>query len=244
MRHASTSASVRSARACKSGPGESLAAAVGQQTEIGLATRLKQVSSKMLGCRRCPALVACRSRVVPGDGAVPADVVFIGIAPGRLGGDRTGIPFSGDRSGELLRRMVRQSGLRRVFITNLVRCNPRDERGCNRNPSRDEIANCRTHLETEIALVRPKAIVCLGALAWREIAGNKALFEPGRAEPAAIDGRPVYAVYHPAFVNRGAVSPLAYEREFARLAEGIARLAESSPGVPSDPDWAREGTLT
>src|SRR5271163_1534528 len=49
------------------------------------------------------ALVGCRSQVVPGQGAAPATVAFVGLAPGRLGGDRTGIPFSGDRSGELLR---------------------------------------------------------------------------------------------------------------------------------------------
>lgn len=233
MRRASALVSFRDAR-------ESPAPAAGAQPRSDPAATLKRLRAAMLGCRRCAALAACRSRVVPGDGAVPADIVFIGIAPGRLGGDRTGIPFSGDRSGELLRRMVRQSGLRRVFITNLVRCNPRDERGCNRDPSRDEIANCRSHLEAELALARPRAIVCLGALAWRELAGNKAPFEPGRAEPAAINGRPVYPMYHPAFVNRGAVSPLVYERQFARLAEAIAPLAESSPGAPSDPDSRKE----
>ena len=89
---------------------------------------LRWLRASMQDCVRCDALVRCRSRVVPGDGSVPADVAFVGIA-GRLGGDRTGIPFSGDRSGQLLRRMIERSGLRRVFITNLVRCNPRDATG-------------------------------------------------------------------------------------------------------------------
>ncbi len=57
----------------------------------------------MLECTRCAALVRSRSRVVPGDGVVPAEIAFVGLAPGRFGGDRTGIPFSGDRSGALLR---------------------------------------------------------------------------------------------------------------------------------------------
>ena len=92
----------------------------------------------MLECHRCEALVRCRSQVVPGAGAVPASVAFVGLAPGRFGGDRTGIPFSGDRSGKLLRRMIRRAGIRRVFITNVVRCNPRDEAGRNRDPTRQE----------------------------------------------------------------------------------------------------------
>jgi hypothetical protein len=99
--------------------------AAGYRAEIAL----RRLRAAIQDCARCEALVRCRSRVVPGDGSVPAEVVFVGIAPGRLGGDRTGIPFSGDRSGRLLRRMIEGSGLERVFITNLVRCNPRDAAG-------------------------------------------------------------------------------------------------------------------
>src|SRR3984893_7565423 len=109
-----------------------------------------QLRIAMLDCTRYTALLRWRSQVVPGDGASPAAVAFVGLAPGRFGGDRTGIPFSGDRSGDLLREMIRRSGLRRTFITNLVRCNPRDRYGRNRDPSAGEIANCRDHLETEL----------------------------------------------------------------------------------------------
>ena len=118
------------------------------------ATALDRVRESMLGCRRCPTLVRCRSRVVPGHGAAPAAVAFVGLAPGRLGGDRTGIPFSGDRSGELLRRMIGAAGMGRVFITNLVRCNPRDARGRNRDPTAGEIANCRSHLDVIKVILR------------------------------------------------------------------------------------------
>src|SRR5271163_749680 len=59
------------------------------------ASRLRALRAAMLGCVRCAALVGCRSQVVPGQGAAPATVAFVGLAPGRLGGDRTGIPFSG-----------------------------------------------------------------------------------------------------------------------------------------------------
>jgi uracil-DNA glycosylase len=180
----------------------------------------------MLGCRRCPALVRCRSRVVPGNGASPAVVAFVGIAPGRFGGDRTGIPFSGDRSGTLLRKMIHDAGLRRVFITNLVRCNPRDGRGRNRNPTSGEIANCRSHLESELALVRPSIVVCLGRIAWRELAGRVTGFNPKRAGIVAANGFRLYPMYHPGYVIRGAYSPRRYARDFTRL----ARLVDSGDG--------------
>ena len=152
-------------------------------------TALAMLQASMRECCDCAALVKCRSRVVPGDGAVPAQVMFVGIAPGRFGGDITGIPFSGDRSGILLRTMIARAGIEDVFITNLVRCNPRDERGRNRDPLAGEIDNCRRHLEAEIAMVRPRIIVCLGAMAWRQLAGREVPFEPARAEDSATRRR-------------------------------------------------------
>jgi len=175
-------------------------------------------------CTRCEALVRCRSRVVPGAGAAPALVAFVGIAPGRRGGDRTGIPFSGDRSGDLLRAMIARAGLGRVFITNLVRCNPRDGRGRNRDPDAAEIANCREHLLRELAIVRPRIIVCLGRLAWRELAGAGASFSPARVNLSACGGAAVYPMYHPAYVNRGAYPERDYLRDFRRL----ARIAQAA----------------
>jgi uracil-DNA glycosylase family 4 len=184
----------------------------------GNATRLAELRAAMHRCVRCPALSRSRSCVVPGDGAVAATVAFVGIAPGRLGGDRTGIPFSGDRSGELLRRMIHESGLRRVFITNLVRCSPRDDGGRNRDPDAEEIANCRDHLEAELTLVRPRIVACLGRIAWRELAGRAAPFEPSASRPQKVGGRWVYPMYHPGYAIRGAYSEVSYRRDFADLA--------------------------
>jgi uracil-DNA glycosylase len=168
--------------------------------------------------------VRCRSRVVPGDGAAPADIAFVGIAPGRFGGDRTGIPFSGDRSGDLLRAMIGQSRLGRVFITNLVRCNPRDYSGRNRDPNRQEIANCRSHLEAEFALVRPRVVACLGRLAWRELAGPALAFDPTHPQAVIMNGLTLYPMYHPAYVNRGAYPADSYRRDFRRLARLLRKL--------------------
>ncbi len=180
-------------------------------------TRLAELQRSMLACARCDALVRCRSRVVPGAGAADAAVAFVGIAPGRFGGDRTGVPFSGDRSGALLRAMIAASGLRRVFITNLVRCNPRDERGRNRDPQAAEIANCRAHLEAELALVRPKLVVCLGRIAWMHLAGKETPFDPLGGAAVCAGRWLLYPMYHPAYVNRGAYPPQRYARDFVRL---------------------------
>jgi uracil-DNA glycosylase len=178
---------------------------------------LRLLHASIQSCTRCTALVRCRSRVVPGDGAVPAQVMFVGIAPGRLGGDRTGIPFTGDRSGRLLRRMIERSGLERVFITNLVRCNPRDSAGRNRDPDADEIAQCREHLRAEFAIARPRIVACLGRIAWRELAGRAAPFTPRRGNATEVEGLLLFPMYHPAFVNRGAYPVRLYTRDFARL---------------------------
>jgi uracil-DNA glycosylase family 4 len=159
--------------------------------------------------------------VVPGDGAVPAAVAFVGLAPGRLGADRTGIPFSGDRSGELLREMIARAGIGRVFITNLVRCNPRDACGRNRDPLRREITNCREYLDVELACVRPRIVVCLGRIAWRELAGGAIPFNPRAAEAMDTARWRVYPMYHPAYVNRGSYSVRAYADDFARLARTL-----------------------
>jgi uracil-DNA glycosylase family 4 len=189
--------------------------------------RLAALQSSMLGCARCAALVGCRSRVVPGAGMVGASVAFVGIAPGRLGGDRTGVPFSGDRSGNLLREMIAKSGLHDVFITNLVRCNPRDPQGRNRDPDADEIANCREHLEAEPALVRPKVVACLGRMAWLHLAGKQAAFDPEHGGPIKADGWLLYPMYHPAYINRGAYPRRRYARDFSRLRLAIRRLSPS-----------------
>jgi DNA polymerase len=179
----------------------------------------------MLACERCPKLVESRSRVVPGDGAVPAEVAFVGLAPGRFGGDRTGIPFDGDRSGQLLRRMIEHARLRGVFITNVVRCNPRDARGRNRDPDKAEIANCRSHLIAELALVRPRIVVCLGRIAWNALAGREYSFEPQRPLMVVTGGIRLLPMYHPAYVIRGAYAAPLYQRDYVHL----ARLLRAAP---------------
>jgi uracil-DNA glycosylase family 4 len=183
----------------------------------------------MATCVRCPKLAASRSRVVPGHGTLPAAIAFIGLAPGRFGGDRTGIPFDGDRSGELLRRMIRHTRLADVFITNLVRCNPRDARGRNRDPAGDEITNCRDYLAAELELARPKIIVCLGRIAWSTLAGREIPFTPSAPSVTERSGLLLFPMYHPAYVVRGAYPERSYRRDFRRLRTSYGKLSPAPP---------------
>lgn len=120
-------------------------------------------------CALRPALVANRRCIVPGYGAPHARVMIVGEAPGRHGADRTG-----DRSGRRVQALlialdlstesdpaVERPRLRDVFLTNVVRCNPPG------NPTPAEVANCRPFLQAELAAVRPRVVVALGAFAAR-----------------------------------------------------------------------------
>lgn len=133
------------------------------------------------GCTRCPALVANRSCIVHGyglnGGEAPLRILFAGEAPGYRGGDRTGVPFTRDRSGVRLQRALIELGLSdetdphhhrprlRCFVTNVVRCNPPS----NRTPRRAEIDHCLPYLWQEIERVRPHIVVPIGNVAARAL---------------------------------------------------------------------------
>jgi len=166
------------------------------------------------GCTRCPALVDNRRCIVHGYGLLAASVLFIGEAPGYKGGDLTGIPFTRDRSGVRLQRLLIELGLSdettptverpllRCFITNVVRCNPPS----NRTPRRDEITNCLPFLWQELALVRPQIVVPLGNIATRAVF-DRLLEQPAppitqaHARVFSGDGTIVVPMRHPARIS-------------------------------------------
>jgi len=114
--------------------------------------------------------------------------------------------------------MIQRAGLKRVFITNLVRCNPQDAKGRNRDPHPDEIAACRSHLEFELGLVRPRIVACLGRIAWAELAGRDQPFDPSRPQLIGVGTLCLFPMYHPAYINRGAYSRRSYASHFRKLA--------------------------
>ena len=149
-------------------------------------------------CERCPELCASRSRIVNGVGPADADLLFVGEGPG-ANEDEQGEPFVG-RSGDVLDEALRDAGLDRgdVRITTCVRCRPPD----NRDPHKQELANCRGYLETEIELVDPELVVTLGKvpaehLLERDVAVTG---EAGDVADMTVDGgpQPVMVCVHPA----------------------------------------------
>ncbi len=185
------------------------------------------------GCTRCPELVANRSCIVHGYGAADACVLFIGEAPGYRGGDVTGIPFTLDRSGVRLQRMLIELGLStetdprlerprlRCFLTNVVRCNPPS----NRTPTRAETANCLPHLWQELELVNPSIVVPVGNVAARAVFPYlldqvAPPITKAHAQFFAHDGGWVVPMRHPARISNA---------DLARFARMLRRLLRPDP---------------
>ena len=149
-------------------------------------------------CERCPALVESRSRIVDGVGPTDADLLFVGEGPGATE-DEEGEPFVG-RSGDVLDEALRDAGLARadVRITNCVRCRPPD----NRDPTSEELGNCRGHLESEIDRLDPELIVTLGKVPSEHLLGRSVGItgESGDVVDARLAGesRRVLLSVHPA----------------------------------------------
>ncbi|MCX6560469.1 MAG: uracil-DNA glycosylase [Candidatus Aminicenantes bacterium] len=121
---------------------------------------LEELRRTILACRLC-GLAQGRTQAVPGEGDPRAELMFVGEGPGR-DEDAQGRPFVG-RAGQLLTRIIAAMGFdrSRVFIANIVKCRPPD----NRVPHRDEVESCTPHLLRQIELIRPRIIVSLGKTA-------------------------------------------------------------------------------
>jgi DNA polymerase len=117
--------------------------------------RLRELTA---ACRKCP-LAEGRKNVVFGDGNPSADVMFIGEGPG-ADEDEQGIPFVG-KAGKLLNKILESVEISReeIYITNIVKCRPPG----NRVPTVEEMTACDEYLQAQIALTRPRIIVCLGS---------------------------------------------------------------------------------
>jgi uracil-DNA glycosylase family 4 len=150
------------------------------------------------GCTRCSALVESRQQIVDGTGPVDADLLLVGEAPG-ASEDEQGEPFVG-RSGDVLDDALREAGLARadVRITNCVRCRPPE----NRDPTVEELGNCRGYLESEIATVDPELLVTLGKVPAEHLLERSVAVtsEAGDIESLDVGGGrwPLLVSVHPA----------------------------------------------
>ena len=163
---------------------------------------LDQIAGEVRTCTGC-RLHEGRTRAVPGEGDPDTEVVFVGEGPG-FNEDREGRPFVG-RAGGLLVRLLESIGWRRddVFITNVVKCRPPD----NRDPQPDEIAACAPFLRRQLAVLDPAVVATLGRYSMAAfVPGARIGAVHGTTSPAdpATGARDalVLALYHPAAALR------------------------------------------
>jgi uracil-DNA glycosylase family 4 len=218
---------------------------------------LKVLNEEIVACRKCPRLVRYREKVarekrrsyrewiywgkpVPGFGDAQAQLLILGLAPAAHGANRTGRMFTGDRSGDFLYSALHKAGfanqstserrddglqLKDAYITATCRCAPPDNK-----PLPKEIANCRGYLERDLEILKPKAILALGKIAWdgyleilkrRGVIASRALYRfahGAEAEPV-VGGPRLFGVYHPSQQNTqtGRVAPAMYAAVLRRI---------------------------
>lgn len=159
--------------------------------------KLEELKKEYSCCNKCPELCRSRTKVVFGSGNEKAEVLLVGEAPG-FNEDKKGVPFCG-MSGKILDELLAFADLSRndVFVTNTVLCRPPE----NRNPTKEEVDNCRERLDKLISLMKPKVIVAIGNFAAERILGKKGINGlRGKVHSVNFDGREikVIPVIHPA----------------------------------------------
>jgi uracil-DNA glycosylase family 4 len=158
---------------------------------------------RVQACTVCPRMDGRRRVLGDSNGSLRPRVMLVGTAPGRHGAERTGIPFSGDRSGAALDELLRRARLTRaeVFITNAVLCNPQDGRGRNDEPAAAELRACREHLRATVEVVDPPLVIALGRTAYQALCkldGDATTpWSDALGTPHAWNGRRIAATYHP-----------------------------------------------
>jgi uracil-DNA glycosylase len=219
---------------------------------------LKILAQEVSACRQCARLVKYREKVarekrrmfrdwtywgrgVPGFGDPAARLFILGLAPAAHGANRTGRVFTGDRSGDFLYKALFKAGfanqptssrlgdglqLKNAYIAAAVRCAPPANK-----PLPREIQNCRGYLVKELNILRPKAVLALGKIAWDayldllkhegKISSRTAYkFSHGAEAAFAPDLPHLFGVYHPSQQNTqtGRVTDEMYEKALQRIA--------------------------
>ncbi len=159
---------------------------------------LRVIREDIGDCTRCKLHAQGRKQIVFGVGNPQADLMFVGEGPG-ADEDEQGEPFVG-RAGQLLNKMIEAMGLRReqVYIANVVKCRPPG----NRTPERDECDTCSPFLFRQIDVIKPKAIVALGAVAAKNLLGINDTMSNMRGRWYDYRGTQLRVAYHPAFLLR------------------------------------------
>src|ERR1700720_3580838 len=239
---------------------------------------LRVLNNEIVACRKCPRLVEYREHValekrlayrdwtywgkpVPGFGDPQAQLLIVGLAPGRTASNRPGRIFTGDRSGVFLYQALYDAGfanqatavspddglrLKNVYIAAAARCAPPENK-----PLLSEILNCREYLEHEIDILQPKAALALGKIGWDVFLGilkHRGAI-PARvgyrfAHGAEVDlpeaGLRLFGVYPPSQQNTqtGLLTPAMY----AKVLRRIRRFLDQDPGLNTEHAESAERT--
>ena len=190
---------------------------------------LTELYQQIALCHKCD-IARLRTKVVPGEGAENAEIIFIGEAPG-WHEDQQGRPFVG-QAGQFLDRLLISINLSRqqVYIANVIKCRPPD----NRDPLPTEIQNCREWLDSQIDIIKPRMIVTLGRY-------SMARYFPGKSI-SKIHGTAVkrddiiyYAMYHPAAALHQQSLRQAIEADMQKIPKLLAEsrsIQETRPQPP------------
>lgn len=158
---------------------------------------LNELREKCLHCTAC-GLCRTRTNVVFGVGAAPTPIVFVGEGPGQQE-DLQGEPFVG-AAGKLLDEMlyIVDLGRQNCYITNIVKCRPPQ----NRDPMEEEQDACIGFLREQLALLKPKIVVCLGRIAAMRLIKPDFRITREHGKWFERDGVSYMAVYHPSALLR------------------------------------------
>jgi DNA polymerase len=184
---------------------------------------LERIAREVASCTRC-SLHETRTKAVPGQGSARPDIAFVGEAPG-ADEDRAGLAFVG-AAGQLLTKMIRAMGYTRdeVFIGNILKCRPPN----NRTPRPDEMETCLPYLEAQIAALKPKVIVTLGATAAKGLLGVTTGITKLRGTWMSFRDIDVMPTYHPAYLLR---TPSTKKDAWEDLKEVLRHLGRPVPEV-------------
>ena len=179
---------------------------------------MEELRRSCQGCMKC-ALGETRTNLVFGVGSEDAKLMFVGEGPGEQE-DLQGIPFVG-RAGKLLDDMLAMFDLSRedVYIANIVKCRPPK----NRDPLPDEQDACYPWLEQQIALIRPRLLVCLGRIAAMRLIDPHYRITQQHGQWVERGDMALTAIYHPAALLR---DPRRRPEAFDDMKEIARRLRE------------------
>ena len=192
---------------------------------------LDELRRKAQSCEAC-ALWKTATQTVFGEGPPDAEVMFVGEQPGDRE-DIEGHPFVGP-AGRVLDAGLEQAGIDRdrVYLTNVVKhfkWRPRGKRRIHQRPNAEEIAACRPWLDGELAALKPRVLVCLGAIAAQALLGRQ--FRVSRQRGEFVDSplaERVTATVHPSSILR--VDPEDRDAAMAAFVEDLRKVAREING--------------